>query len=59
VGSNRALISVHVDERSGTAVFLCAIDNLLKGAAGQAVQSANLMLGEDEAIGLPIEGWMP
>lgn len=59
VGSNRATISVHVDERSGTAVFLCAIDNLLKGAAGQAVQSANIMLGEDEATGLPIEGWMP
>jgi N-acetyl-gamma-glutamyl-phosphate reductase len=59
VGSNRAIISVHVDERSGTAVFLSAIDNLLKGAAGQAVQSANLMLGEDEAAGLPVEGWMP
>lgn len=59
VGSNRALISVHVDERSGTAVFLCAIDNLLKGAAGQAVQNANLMLGVDEVAGLPFAGWMP
>jgi N-acetyl-gamma-glutamyl-phosphate reductase len=59
VGSNRALISVHLDERSGTAVFLCAIDNLLKGAAGQAVQNANLMLGVDEVAGLPFAGWMP
>jgi len=59
VGSNRALISVHVDERSGTAVLLCAIDNLLKGAAGQAVQNANLMLGLEETAGLPLAGWTP
>lgn len=59
VGSNRALISAHVDERSGTAVLLCAIDNLLKGAAGQAVQNANLMLGLDETAGLPLAGWTP
>ncbi len=59
VGSNRALISSHLDERSGTAILLCAIDNLVKGAAGQAVQAANLMLGLDETAGLPMEGWMP
>ncbi|MEN8233427.1 MAG: N-acetyl-gamma-glutamyl-phosphate reductase [Actinomycetota bacterium] len=59
VGSNRALISVALDERSGTAVLISAIDNLVKGAAGQAVQGANLMLGLDEATGLPMEGWMP
>jgi N-acetyl-gamma-glutamyl-phosphate reductase len=58
-GSNRAMISVHVDERNGTAVLICAIDNLVKGAAGQAVQAANLMLSLDETVGLPIEGWMP
>jgi len=59
IGSNRALISVNLDERTGTAVLICAIDNLVKGAAGQAVQAANLMLGLDETIGLPMEGWMP
>jgi N-acetyl-gamma-glutamyl-phosphate reductase len=59
VGSNRCLLSVHLDERSATAVVLSAIDNLLKGAAGQAVQCANLMLGLPEASGLPTAGWMP
>ena len=59
IGSNRGLISVNLDERTGTAVLLCAIDNLVKGAAGQAVQAANLMLGLDETTGLPTEGWMP
>ncbi|MEA3503160.1 MAG: N-acetyl-gamma-glutamyl-phosphate reductase [Actinomycetota bacterium] len=59
IGSNRALISVHLDERTGTAVLICAIDNLVKGAAGQAIQAANLMLGLDETAGLPMEGWMP
>ena len=58
-GSNRAMISVNLDERTGTAVLVCAIDNLVKGAAGQAVQAANLMLGLDESLGLPMEGWMP
>jgi N-acetyl-gamma-glutamyl-phosphate reductase len=59
VGSNRALISLHFDERTNTVVLISAIDNLIKGAAGQAVQAANLMLGLDEAAGLPMEGWMP
>ena len=58
-GSNNALLSVHLDERTGMAVVLSAIDNLVKGAAGQAVQCANLMLGFDEADGLPTQGWMP
>ena len=59
VGSNRCALSPHVDSRTGTAVVLSAIDNLMKGAAGQAVQCANLMLGLDEAAGLPADGWMP
>jgi N-acetyl-gamma-glutamyl-phosphate reductase len=58
-GSNRALISANFDERTGTAVLISAIDNLVKGAAGQAVQAANLMLGLEETSGLPMEGWMP
>lgn len=59
VGSNRVLISAYLDERTGMAVVISAIDNLIKGAAGQAVQAANLMLGIDEVAGLPIAGWMP
>lgn len=59
IGSNRALVSAHLEERSGTVVLISAIDNLVKGAAGQSVQVANLMLGIDETAGLPMEGWMP
>jgi N-acetyl-gamma-glutamyl-phosphate reductase len=59
VGSNRCLLSVFLDEHSGTAVVLAAIDNLIKGAAGNAVQCANLALGLDESAGLPLSGWMP
>ncbi len=59
IGSNRCLLSVRADPRTGTALVLSALDNLVKGAAGQAVQCANLMLGLPEAEGLPMEGWMP
>lgn len=59
VGSNKLLASFHLDERTGMAVIISAIDNLVKGAAGQAVQNANLMFGFDEATGLPSDGWMP
>ena len=41
-----------VEERVGRAAFMAAIDNLVKGAAGQAVQSFNLMMGFDECEGL-------
>ena len=46
-----AIRAMHV--RTPTVVVFSAIDNLMKGAAGQAVQNANLMLGFDEALGLP------
>lgn len=59
VGSNNAMISVAVDDRTNTALLLCAIDNLVKGAAGQAVQAANVSFGFDETAGLPMTGWMP
>ena len=59
VGTNRALIKPHFDPRTGSVVVISAIDNLLKGAAGQAVQCANLMFGLDERAGLPMAGWMP
>ena len=59
VGANRALVAAFVDQRQGVVIAQCAIDNLLKGAAGQAVQAANIMFGLDEATGLPTAGWMP
>jgi N-acetyl-gamma-glutamyl-phosphate reductase len=51
-------VAAFLDERTGTAIVMAAIDNLLKGAAGQAVQAANLMLGLDETAGLPSSGLM-
>lgn len=59
VGSNRCLLWVGVDPRTGTALVLSALDNLIKGAAGQGVQCANLMLGLPETAGLELNGWMP
>lgn len=58
-GSNHALIALASDARTGTAVVTCAIDNLGKGAAGQAVQNANLMLGLPETSGLEGGGVYP
>ncbi len=59
VGSNRALVAAFVDERQGVVVAQCALDNLVKGASGQAVQAANLMVGYEESMGLPRSGWLP
>jgi N-acetyl-gamma-glutamyl-phosphate reductase len=58
-GSNGALVWATADERTGTAIAVCAIDNLGKGAAGQALQNANLMLGLDETAGLSPGGIYP
>jgi len=51
-GSNYCDINIVVDERVGRVVVLSAIDNLIKGAAGQAVQNMNLICGLDEKAGL-------
>ncbi len=51
-GSNQCHISVEVDERTGWLVVMAAIDNLVKGASGQAVQNMNLVLGLNETAGL-------
>ena len=60
VGTNRALLGADADPERGVAVGFCAIDNLVKGAAGQAVQNANLMFGFDEGAGLDgLGGSMP
>ena len=58
-GTNSALLQVALDPHSGRAIIVSALDNLGKGAAGQALQNANLMLGLDEALGLQIDGIAP
>ena len=52
VGTNRVLLGADADPERGVALAFAAIDNLVKGAAGQAVQNANLMLGLEETTGL-------
>jgi len=59
LGSNSAVLQWAFDEHTGQVVVCCAIDNLVKGAAGQAIQNANLMLGLDETTGLPVDGVAP
>jgi N-acetyl-gamma-glutamyl-phosphate reductase len=60
VGTNRVVMGAAVDAARGMVVSLAAIDNLVKGAAGQAVQNANLMFGLPETAGLlSLAGHMP
>jgi N-acetyl-gamma-glutamyl-phosphate reductase len=59
LGSNAAHLQVTADPHAGRAVVVCALDNLVKGAAGQAIQIANLMLGLPEAAGLTAHGVSP
>lgn len=58
-GSNSAHIQVTVDERAGRVVAIAAIDNLVKGTAGAALQCANIALGRPETSGLPVNGVAP
>lgn len=58
-GCNRAHIHVVADERRGLVTAVCAIDNLVKGAAGQAVQALNLALGLPEESGIPLFPLLP
>jgi N-acetyl-gamma-glutamyl-phosphate reductase len=51
-GSNRAQVTALRDRRSGQVIAISAIDNLVKGASGQAIQALNLMQGWDETLGL-------
>jgi N-acetyl-gamma-glutamyl-phosphate reductase len=55
-GTDAAEIGVFADAPTSTTIVICAIDNLGKGAAGQAVQNANLALGLDETAGLRLSG---
>ena len=58
-GSNAVHLQAVADTHAGRAVVIAALDNLAKGAAGQAVQIANLMLGLPETAGLTVYGVAP
>jgi N-acetyl-gamma-glutamyl-phosphate reductase len=59
LGANTAIIGLAVDEAAGRVVTITAIDNLVKGTAGAAIQSANIALGLPEALGLATNGVAP
>ena len=59
LGANTAQVTVRFDPRTGTVLAMGAIDNLVKGASGQAVQALNLVLGLPETTGLPMVGMAP
>ena len=52
-------IGFKIDERTGRIIMMGAIDNLVKGAAGQAVQNMNLLFGLDETMGLDLVPMFP
>ena len=58
-GSNQCRIAVHQPQGSNTVVILSVIDNLVKGAAGQAVQNMNIMFGLSEGLGLNVVPLLP
>lgn len=58
-GSNQCRIAVHQPQGSNTVVILSVIDNLVKGAAGQAVQNMNIMFGLAEGLGLNVVPLLP
>jgi N-acetyl-gamma-glutamyl-phosphate reductase len=57
--TNKALLSVQVDRRTGQVVLMSAIDNMVKGQAGQGVQCLNLMAGLPAETGLPLLPFYP
>jgi N-acetyl-gamma-glutamyl-phosphate reductase len=59
LGSNTVHLTARRDDRTGWVVVVSALDNLTKGAAGQALQCANLALGLPETAGLPVAGVWP
>ncbi len=58
-GSNFCDVAVRVDRHSGVAIAMAALDNLVKGASGQAIQNMNVMLGLPEDLGLRVPGLYP
>ena len=59
IGSNSVSIGVGVDEAAGRVVVIAALDNLVKGTAGAAIQSANIALALAETTGLTTDGVAP
>jgi N-acetyl-gamma-glutamyl-phosphate reductase len=59
IGANTCLIGLAVDEAAGRVVVVSALDNLVKGTAGAAIQSANIALGLPETVGLSVNGVAP
>jgi N-acetyl-gamma-glutamyl-phosphate reductase len=59
LGSNIVQVTARYDQRTGRVLAVSALDNLVKGAAGQMIQCANLMLGFEETAGLPLCGVYP
>ncbi|HEX9547309.1 MAG TPA: N-acetyl-gamma-glutamyl-phosphate reductase, partial [Acidimicrobiales bacterium] len=59
LGANTAHLTARYDERTDWVITICALDNLVKGAAGQAIQCANAALGLAETTGLPTAGMYP
>ena len=59
LGSNSVHLTARVDPRTGTVMAIAALDNLMKGASGMAVQNANLALGLEETMGLSSIGVYP
>ena len=59
LGSNSVHLQVAFDEHAGRIIVVSALDNLTKGAAGQAIQNANIALGFDETTALPVAGVTP
>ncbi|WP_030148859.1 N-acetyl-gamma-glutamyl-phosphate reductase [Mycetocola saprophilus] len=59
LGANTALMGLAIDEAAGRVIIVTAVDNLAKGTAGAAIQSANIALGLPEATGLSIDGVAP
>jgi N-acetyl-gamma-glutamyl-phosphate reductase len=59
LGSNAVHLTARYDERTGRVLAIAALDNLVKGAAGQMIQCANLMMGSEETAGLPVAGVYP
>ena len=58
-GSNFVDVNFKIDHRTGRIIMMGAMDNLVKGAAGQAVQNMNLMFGAEESEGLRIAPLFP
>jgi N-acetyl-gamma-glutamyl-phosphate reductase len=59
LGANTCLVGLNLDEKTGRVTIITALDNLTKGTAGAAIQSANIALGLPEGMGLSVNGVAP